>query len=620
MTQRPIAASRALTVSKRVQVFSVAMGVLAAIALGKALLVQGIDAVGAAEKAAAAMTMSKPIKAERGVITDRNGLVLAEDYAVGRLIADPWGMKTNGIVERTPTTDELSEAAMAPLAIAQILVRHLGGDVNDYLYHLNRTTLDDNAPNQYELIASNVPLYTYQQIRSDMRVGCGDDVIGGCYYGLTLELTPKRSYPNGMIAANVVGFTFTEQDGSRIGAAGVEQYLQNELAGVDGTETYLSAPYGDIPFADSTLIPAVNGSNVQLTLDSELQYALQQELQAAVAKGQGQQGWAIVMNVKTAEILAMANYPTYDPNDFGSAPQSDLGNRAVSWTYEPGSVAKVLTMAALLDQGLITNDTHVVVPASLPSGDGLIEDFSPHDTLYMTARGVLANSSNIGTVLLSQLSSKEALHDYWLKFGLGMPTGIENPGEGDGTLGLIPPADMEDYARNSAAFGQGISVTAVQLTAALAAAVNGGVYHAPTLISQITDTNGEAVVPERQAAHRVISSEASAAVRDMMEAQAMATYAASEALPGYRWLGKSGTAQRVDPNTGLYGAYTSSYVGIAPAEDPTIMVYMAVDNTYEYGSSVVRPGVVDVLRYALPRYGFMPASEIAPYVGDQYYR
>ncbi|MDR2619674.1 MAG: penicillin-binding protein 2 [Propionibacteriaceae bacterium] len=620
MSQQPIAASRALTMRRRIWIFGIVMAVLATTAIVRSLWVQGIDATGAAAQAADNMTMSRRIEATRGSITDRNGVVLAEDYAVVRLIADPWNIQTNGIVGRELSADEKAEAAMAPLAISKILLKYLGGSLNDYLYHLTRTTFDDGEPNQYELIASNVALYTYQQIKAEMNAGCNDNVVGGCYYGVGMEATPKRSYPGGMIASNVVGFTLADENGNRNGAAGVEQFFDTRLSGVDGTETYLSSNYGVIPFADSTLIPAQNGMDVQLTIDSELQYAIQQELQAAVLRSGAQQGWAIAMNVKTAEVLALANYPTYDPNDFGSFPQGDLGNRAVDWTYEPGSVAKVLTMAALLDQGLIDNDTQVVVPSSLPSGADVITDFSSHGTLYMTARGVLANSSNIGTTLLARLSSKEALHDYWTRFGLGSPTGIELTGEGTGTLGLLPAADMEDYDRDRAAFGQSLSVTGVQMAAALAAAVNGGVYHAPTVVAGISDTNGNAIDYQRAAARRVISPEASAAVRDMMEAQAMATYSASEAMPGYRWLGKSGTAERVNPDTGLYEAFTSSYVGVAPAEDPTILVYIVLDNTYSYGSAAVRPAVVNTLRYALPRYGFAPASEVAPYEGAQYYR
>jgi cell division protein FtsI (penicillin-binding protein 3) len=622
VNQQPIAASRALIMGRRTWIFSIVMAIMASIAMGRALLVQGIDAAGAAAQAADDMTMSTPIKAARGTITDRNGSVLAEDYAVVRLIADPWNIQTNGIVDRELTADEKAEAAMAPAAIAQILVEHLGGDIGDYMYHLTRTTFDDGEPNQYERVASNVPMYTYQRIKADMRAGCGDAVVGGCYYGINMEATPKRSYPNGMIAANVVGFTLADELGNRSGAAGVEQFFDDLLAGRDGTETYLSGGYGVIPFADATLVPAIDGADVQLTLDSELQYAVQQELQAAVTKAGAGQGWAVVMNVNTAEILAIANYPTYDPNIFGETAQSDLGNRAVDSPYEPGSVAKVLTMAALLDQGLIDNDTRVVVPSSIDSGDDVVSDAWRHGTLYMTARGVLAESSNVGTIKLARLVDKAVLHDYWMRLGLGSPTGIELPEGLDTTLGVIPGADMADYTRDRAVFGQAMTVTSVQMAAALAAVVNGGVYHAPRIVASVTDAGGNVVYTPETEARRVISAEASAAVRDMMEAQARAMYSENDQVPGYRTLGKSGTAQRVNPETGLYDddSYTSSYVAIGPAEDPTILVYVVLDDTGYGGNTMARPPAINVLRYALPRYGFAPAGYVAPYVGDLYYR
>jgi cell division protein FtsI (penicillin-binding protein 3) len=588
----------------RIRAFMVAMGVLISVAAGETVLIQGIDSDGYAQAAAAQMASgTRELAAMRGKITDRNGVVLAQTLSAVKLVADPYGIALQGVLNRELTAKEKEKAAQAPQAIAEILVKHLGGAVSDYLPHLTMVTRDNGSRNQYQVIAYNVPSYTYQRIKADLSAGD--------WYGISSEDTPIRAYPDGALAANVVGFTGGDLGE---GLAGIEQSQQYRLEGVPGKESYESSTYGRIPLGDSMLIPAVDGEDIALTIDAELQYAANQELAAAMASSGATTGTAIVMNVKTGEVLAMANAPTFDSNTFATSSPEDLGNRAVMATYEPGSVQKVVTMAALADAGLITGDTLIQLTASdskhgLESGEDLITDSWDHGVITLSARGVLAYSSNIGTALLARQLDKATLLDYYRSFGLGSPTGIELPGEGNSTLGHVPDNDVAIYDRDRMTFGQAISVTALQEAAAIAGIVNGGVYVAPTII----------VDDEPQEARRIISAEASSIVLDMMEAVvASPQYIGTRGIPGYRVAGKSGTAQRVDPRTGTYSGYTASFIMVAPVEDPQILVYVVLDNPTQgshEGGVVALPATKGIMTYALGRYGIPARNDIPAYTG-----
>jgi cell division protein FtsI (penicillin-binding protein 3) len=347
--------------------------------------------------------------------------------------------------------------------------------------------------------------------------------------------------------------------------------------------------------------------NYQLTIDSGLQWVVQRRLDSAVAKAGAKAGMAITMDVNTGQILAMADSPGYNSADPGAANPDNLGNRAVSHLYEPGSVEKVLTSAALIDSGTANPETKVKVPATIPSGGGRIKDAEPHGTVHYRMRGVIANSSNIGTVLLSRQMSKKTLHDYLARFGLGRQTGIELPGEASGSL---PPADMKDYTRDQIAFGQGLSVTAVQEAAAVAAIVNGGVYHTPTVIKSAHNADGTAVPVDRPSGRRVISESTSAQVRDMMQAVVTHNTVSQQylMLDHYSSGGKTGTAQRYNDKCGCYRGYVTSFVGFAPLDNPKIMTYVVIDDP-KYGDSgtgTAGPAYTDIMDFALPRYGIVP--------------
>lgn len=557
----------------RLRVVLVAIAIALSLCGGRLLQLQGFDSSAYAAISTKQLTRTLPLLPSRGEITDRNGLVLASTEPAVAVTADP-----------TITKEHAAE-------IAAILVPYLKMDSAKLIKIL--TTPDT----KFVYVAKKVPATTYTKIV--------DDLSEAKLYGIFRESDPIRTYPAANVAASVVGFVGADGKGS----GGIEYLKNTELAGTPGKEIYESAPNGSkIPLGASDVTPAKNGTNYQLTIDSELQWVMDQRLAAQVRKTKADWGVAVTINVKTGEILGLANYPTFDAGKPGAARDSDRGNRAVTNTYEPGSVQKVLTAAALVDSGTATTDTKVVVPPRLASGAGKIKDAFGHDYLNLTMRGVVARSSNIGTVLLARQMEKKDLRDYYTSFGLGQKTGIDLPGE---ATGILPEADMKGYTRDQISFGQGLSVTAVQMAAAVAGIVNDGLYNPPTVIKSATDSNGAPVAVQHPAPRQVISPEASAAVRDMMEAVVTNSNAAKTLkLTNYRSGGKTGTAERYNASCGCYRGYTTSYIGFAPVNDPQVLTYVVLDNPRagDTGGGTAAPVYHDIIQAALARYSVKPST------------
>lgn len=571
----------------RINVLILVMGLVVLTCGLRLVQIQGLDPQAYAAQASSLVKRSQPLPAVRGAITDRNGQVLAESSPSVDVTADP------------AVTAEHADV------ISAILAAHLGGTAADYLEPLTR------PDTHYAMIKRQVPAHTYDLIRAELGVAGDDRLYDG---GIWTSSNSIRSYPAGTVASNVVGVLKQDDDGVfRTGAYGFEYSRNDALAGVDGTEVYQSSPAGTkIPLGDNEITPAQDGTDYQLTIDSELQWTAEQSLRKVVDSSRAKSGYAIVMNVRTGEVLAMANYPSFDASNLKSAKAENMNNKAISSSLEPGSVEKVLTFAALADGGYITPDTQVFVPSSLKSADLTITDSTSHGDIRLTASGVLAKSSNIGTVQLTRQMPKQDLVAHLENFGLGRRTGIELPGEASG---WSPPSDLADYSRDQVAFGQGLSVTGMQLSAAVAGILNDGVYNSPTIIRSATGVDGRPVPLDRPAPRRIISEQASAVVTEMMEAvTGPGGTGRAMALPGYRSVGKTATAERYDEKTGKYAGYTASYIGAAPAEDPQILTYVVVDNPVNghYGSVVAGPAYKEIMAYALPRYGVAPSVGQAP--------
>ncbi len=550
------------------------MAIAISLCAGRLLQLQGFDSSAYAASSADQLTRTLDLLPARGQITDRNGVVLASTEPAVDITADP-----------TLTTEDAAK-------IAAVIDRYV--DQNPAV-----TIAALTKPNtRFSYVAKKVPAATYLAITNEL------DKLD--LYGVFRVNDPIRTYPAGSVAASVVGFTGS----NNTGLAGLEYARNTQLAGTEGSESYESAPNGSkIPLGTSAVTPAKNGVSYQLSIDSELQWIAEQRLSAQVKSLDADSGFAITMDVRTGQVLAMANAPSFDASDPGAAAAKNRGNRAVTDAYEPGSVEKVLTSAALIDSGTANPDTQVRVPNRVPSGSGTIKDSYDHPTLKLRMRGVIAHSSNIGTLLLTRQLPKATLHRYLTSFGLGSPTGIELPGE---SAGLVPAADMPDYTRDQIAFGQGLAVTGVQEAAALSAIINGGVYHAPTVIASASNADGTPADLNRPAAHRVISAKTSQQVRGLMQAVVLGTSNYKNlALEHYQTGGKTGTAQRIDPKCGCYRGYVTSYVDFAPLNDPSIMTYVVITNPRkgDTGTGTAGPVVKDIMTYALPRYGVLPDQQ-----------
>lgn len=422
--------------------------------------------------------------------------------------------------------------------------------------------------------------------------------------GVFQESTTKRVYPNGGLAAGILGYVNAEGKG----AGGLESQLDKKLAGEDGKIKYAQSGGRRVPTAGTKEVPAVAGSDIELTIDRDIQWAAQKAISDQVKKSKADRGYVIVQNTRTGEVLAMANAPGFDPNDLSQADAATLGNAAVQDVYEPGSTSKVMSMAAVLEEGVATPGTHVTVPNRLHRGDRLFKDDIDHATWYLTLNGVLAKSSNIGTILATgqlgrtQAEANKVLYSYLRKFGIGSPTGLDYPGETPGIL--AKPQDWSTSQQYTIPFGQGLSLNAMQAASVYSTIANGGVRIQPTLVRGTKGADGRftpAPTPEQT---RVISAKTAKSLAGMLESvvgdeEGTGTKAR---IPGYRVAGKTGTANRVDPVRGGYHGYTASFAGFAPADKPQITVYCAIQNPTKgsyFGGQICGPIYKQVMEFAL---------------------
>jgi cell division protein FtsI (penicillin-binding protein 3) len=310
--------------------------------------------------------------------------------------------------------------------------------------------------------------------------------------------------------------------------------------------------------------------------------------------------------------MAMANYPTFDPNKPYTS--KDLNNPALETTYEPGSVQKVATMAALADAGLIDLNTKLRVPGSIEVQRRTIKDHWDHGPMNLTIAGVVAKSSNVGTIMAAQQMRIPQFVKYLHDFGFGEPTGLNFPGESQGRL--MQGDEWPEITRSNVAFGQGLSANAVQMAAAVNTVANGGVYMPPKLVRDYVDANGTVTPNQAAAPHRVVSEKAAKEVATMMEAvTAKKGTAPQAAIDGYLVAGKTGTAQEVDPKTGRYGKWATSFAGFAPADNPRFVTYVVLHDPSDGvrgGGLQGGPVFRDVMSYALQKYVVPPTGAKQP--------
>ncbi|MFE9018259.1 peptidoglycan D,D-transpeptidase FtsI family protein [Streptomyces sp. NPDC007808] len=571
------------------------------------LQVQGVDAATYAAKAEKNRYVGYTLAAERGGITDRNGVALATSVDAYDITADP-----------TLFSREQLKIDDGPEQAAALLAPILGQEQDAIVRKLR----PENKNLRYTLLASRQTPQVWKQIK-DLKTALAtkaekDKGTVNVLAGVLSVASSKRVYPNGDLAAGILGWV--NADGK--GGGGIEQQLNNRLSGKDGEIRYAQSGGRQVPTVNSTETPAVPGSDVELTIDRDIQWAAQNAISEQVRKSKADRGYVIVQDTRTGQILAMANSPGFDPNDLSEASSANMGNAAVQDAYEPGSTAKVISMAAVLEEGVATPGTHVVVPNRLHRGDRAFKDDIDHETWYLTLNGVLAKSSNIGTILATgqlgktQRQANRVLYGYLRKFGFGSPTGLRFPGE---TAGILAAPDTWSTSQQyTIPFGQGVSINAMQAASVYSTVANGGVRIEPTLVRGTKGPDGQFTPAPEPRKTRVVSAKTAKTLAQMLESvvddrEGTGTKAR---IPGYRVAGKTGTANRVDPATGRYRGYTSSFAGFAPADKPRVTVYCAIQNATAgnyFGGQICGPIYKKVMEFALktlqvPPTGAKPAK------------
>lgn len=555
--------------------------------------VQAVDASEYAARADQNRYVVHTLTAERGGITDRNGVALAVSEDAYDITADPTMFSAKQL--KIDDGPEQAAALLAPI---------LGQDQATLVKKLRPA----NRNSRYTRLATRQTPQVWKQIK-DLRSALTtkaetDKNTVNVLAGIFADPSSQRVYPNGDLAAGILGWV--NSDGK--GAGGVEQELDKELSGKDGEIRYAQAGGREVPTAGSTETPAVPGADVELTIDRDIQWAAQNAITEQVKKSRADRGYVVVQDTRTGQILAMANSPGFDPNDLTKADPAALGNAAIQDAYEPGSTAKVMSMAAVLEENAATPLTHVVVPNRLHRGDRLFADDVDHDTWYLTLNGVLAKSSNIGTILATgqlgrtQTQADKVLYSYLRKFGIGSYTGLGFPGE---TRGILAPYQKWSTSQQyTIPFGQGFSMNAMQAASVYSTIANGGVRVEPTLVRGSKGADGRFTPSPKPKETRVVSARTAKTLAQMLESvvddeQGTGNLAR---IPGYNVSGKTGTANRVDPATGKYHGYTSSFAGFAPADNPRITVYCAIQNATSgsyYGGQICGPIYKQVMEFAL---------------------
>jgi cell division protein FtsI (penicillin-binding protein 3) len=464
------------------------------------------------------------------------------------------------------------------------------------------STLTRDPASDYAVLAREVTLPQLQRVK--------DLAVAWLYY----DEVQKRVYPNGAVAGNLVGFV-----GSEGGAqAGIEYSDNTCLAGSDGEVTYESALGGTpIPGTAVTAKQARQGGSVRLTIDTDLQWYAQQVLAARAKEVGAKWGSVVVEEVRTGKLLAVADWPTVDPNDVNATASKDpaaLGSRAFTAPFEPGSTMKTVTAAALLNAGLANPSSRVVAPYRYTTAAGAdVNDSEVHGTERLTLAGVLVQSSNTGISQLGARMSDTARFEALKAFGFGSPTAVGFGAEAGGDLGANAPR-WDAQSRFATMFGQGMTSTSVQMASAYATIANGGVKLPVSLVESCTDASGTVHPTERPAGTRVISASAATRTVQMLENVATKGWLASDVrMPGYRVGIKTGTAQESDGTGGYAKGYLVSMAGVAPAEAPRYVVYVDLDDAVKMNTSqATAPVFRQVMARVLQQNGVAPSGQTSP--------
>jgi cell division protein FtsI/penicillin-binding protein 2 len=502
------------------------------------------------QRAVTQQTEELTVFARRGTITDRNGVELAVSDDSVTVFGNPM------------LIDD-------PADVASRLAPLLGKSESELM----------------ELLSDRSSGFAYLARKIDP--DDGEQVEKLHIEGIGTVVEPRRSYPQGELAGQLIGAVGTDN----YGLTGIEQHYEDQLGGDDGHRRLVKDAKGDLVSIVET-DRAESGEDLQLTIDAALQERVEAVMGDVTTTFSPKGATAVVMDPRDGAVLALANWPRVDPNDIGAAEPEARENRAVTTTYEPGSTFKAFTVAAALQAGKITPATRFDLPPELQVADRTIGEAHERGYVNLSTAEILAQSSNVGSAMIGlRLGPKP--FDKWIRnFGFGSPTGADLPGESPGIV--LRPREYSGSSLGNMSIGQGLAVTPLQMAAGYSALANGGVYHHPHVIAGEDDEG-----------RRVISERTSREVAKMLEGVRAAGGTAEEAsIPGYEIAGKTGTAEKPDLENGGYaeGKYVASFLGFAPAIDPRLMVAVMVDEPQGmyYGGEVAAPAFEKIMEFALP--------------------
>ncbi|MGA9877021.1 MAG: penicillin-binding protein 2 [Solirubrobacteraceae bacterium] len=546
------------TIQRRVGFLFALFFMLLLVAAARALYLGGPHS-GALRQAAQSQQLTyEAVPAQRGTITDRNGIALAISEPAQELSADPY------LIKHT-------------LADAQQLAPLLGLTQAQALTKLSQHT-------GFVYLARALPYNTAQKVLALKIPG--------------VQGTPvmRRVYPRDTLAAQVLGIVGTEHEGA--GTMGLEYSRNALLSGHAGKRRVVSAADGQ-PVSISETRHEHSGASISLTLDANIQQRAEDVLAAVGRVFHPKNSTAIVMDPRTGAILAMADWPAVNANDPGPSATEALQNSAVSFNYEPGSTFKAVVVSGALQEGLITPSTGFEIPDQIELGGRTIHDDTEHPVESLTTAQILARSSNVGAIKIGALLGAEKFNEWVHRYGFGAATGADLPGEETGAT--LPLSNYSGSSMGNLPIGQGELVTPIQMATAYSAVANGGILRPPHIVGSI-DGHTTAL----PAGRRVISQTTAAALREMLKGVLAEGGTASEvSIPGYQLAGKTGTASKIDPATGEYSqsAYVASFVGFAPASDPKLLCAVVVNEPQAdsiYGGVVAAPAFGQIMEFALP--------------------
>jgi cell division protein FtsI (penicillin-binding protein 3) len=525
------------------------------------------------------------LPAPRGSILDRSGAVLAHSVEARYIAADPEKVKDVAA----------TAAALSPL---------LGVPVSRLRQDLAKQTRPGGGQSRFMYLARGVD------------IPVADKISALNLPGIIEDRDERRDLPGADLAANLIGFTGEDHTGLE----GLEARYDDLLRGNDGELVYeIGNPNVDkgqlakeIPGGYRREQPAQPGTSLELTIDRDLQFDVQRDLSVAMKRVKAVIGAAVVLDARTGEVLSQASYPAYNAAKPFDARPVDREDVASSVIADPGSSHKAFTIGAALQEGIITPDSAITVGPALSRGGYLFQDSHPQKKgTKLTIPGVLAYSSNVGTIRIADMLGKQKLYEYQQKFGLGRATGEGMPGEATGRI--LTPDEWSPSASGSVPIGMSVDATLIQMAAGYGAIANDGVYIQPHLIKSTIDSKGHVTAAAAPEKHRVLSPDIARELRTMMEAvvdvkEATGTQAA---VPGYRVAGKTGTGKRLID--GQYTAYNAgSFVGMAPAENPRFVIAVFADVPNGTGGDVAAPAFSTMMSEALRRYLVPPSGSMPP--------